>query len=760
MYVCVILEAKALASYLVHLDFPDIEADNLMLQSSNMNDRKIIVCTRNLVSNPPAVITWTNPEGENVKNDARYSYKSIINKPEDVTLTIISVSERDSGTWTCNILVKDGENEIGRKKISIKLNVDGIHSKFSLRNIVTAVLDVRVLVIIGTAILGIAVLLKVTKTRMPTVSESKESTPTEPQISDKITAEQTTSQDIHRSITITQKSPDDSVEVDPNSTKTKVENEVQGKKSLAETLRQLSPIIYRSDGLHPDIHCPIMMRLDDNVMKCIITTDTNKSKDEFRTPINEKVLMLVGPTGAGKSTLINGIANYVVGVHWQNNFRFKVVNEVEKSQAHSQTSKVTAYTFHNSHLPYTLTVIDTPGFGDTRGLENDKIITEQIRALFSSGGIDQLHGVGFVTQASSARLTPTMQYIFDSVLSIFGKDIASNIFLLLTFSDDQKPQVLSAIKEAAIPYKADFKFNNSALFAKYSTGTFDEMFWRLGVENFENFFEEFQKVDPHSLHLTRENLRERQHLEAVIEGLKMQIRVVLTKIEVLHQKQQILRKREVEILQNKHFEYDLTVSKQRQIEVPKNVFVTNCCQCEFTCHYPCPISEDKEKYQCKAMDGGGQDSARCTVCPGNCPWSQHISASHRFETYYEVETQTLDDLKKNLFDAIEGKSQIESIIVDIEKELEMLHNVIIGMVSEAKQSLERLQRIALKPNPLSETEYIDLLIKAENSEKSPGFTERIRAFEAIKDIVENQGTVSSGKKTDSIIWWKNIKKVA
>ena len=85
----------------------------------------------------------------------------------------------------------------------------------------------------------------------------------------------------------------------------------------------------------------------------------------------------------------------------------------------------------------------------------------------------------------------------------------------------------------------------------------------------------------------------------------------------------------------------------------------------------------------------------------------------------------------------------------------MLQRAIVGMVKEAKESLERLQEIALKPNPLSETEYIDLLITAEKHEKNPGYTERIKAFEAIKTIVKEQGVECGEKNTDGT-WWKKI----
>ena len=74
--------------------------------------------------------------------------------------------------------------------------------------------------------------------------------------------------------------------------------------------------------------------------------------------------------------------------------------------------------------------------------------------MFTSKGpysIDQLDGIGFVVQASSACLTHTQQYIYDSILSIFGKDVSENIFIMTTFADSQEPPVLAAIKLAKYP---------------------------------------------------------------------------------------------------------------------------------------------------------------------------------------------------------------------------------------------------------------------------------------------------------------------
>ena len=251
--------------------------------------------------------------------------------------------------------------------------------------------------------------------------------------------------------------------------------------------------------------------------------------------LNEKVILIIGATGSGKSTLINGMINYILDVEWDDEFRFKLIEETapgqKAKQAFSQTSWITAYTIHHRkgfRIPYNLTIIDTPGFGDTAGIMRDKEITKQIRKFFSTPGdkgIDHIDAVCFVMQSSLPRLTPTQKYIFDSVLALFGKNIKDNILMLFTFADGQKPPALCGLQEAKLSYKTYHKFNNSALFAKNNAAdewsNFDKMFWEMGIDGFKLFFHDsLMDVKPKSLLLTTETLTERHQIEVYIEGMQ------------------------------------------------------------------------------------------------------------------------------------------------------------------------------------------------------------------------------------------------
>ncbi|KAL8164718.1 UNVERIFIED_CONTAM: hypothetical protein K2H54_003218, partial [Gekko kuhli] len=460
-----------------------------------------------------------------------------------------------------------------------------------------------------------------------------------------------------------------------------------------------------------------------------------------------KVIMVMGATGAGKTTLINGMVNYILGVEWEDSFRFKLIHEqTNQSQAESQTSDVTAYEIHFQNgfqIPYSLTIIDTPGFGDTRGIEHDREIIRKVREFFCTpGGIDHIDGVCFVVQASLAHLTHAQKYVFDSVLSIFGKDIKSNILILVTFADGQVPPVLEAILESELPCAKDdnnlpvhFKFNNSALFVSGSTSgentlKFDAMFWKMGAASMKTFFESLNSLEPRSLTLTKEVLRERRRLEAAVEGLQPQIKAGLTKLDSLRKTKQILEQHKDEMDANKDFEVEIEKTVPKKFEVTTG-FITNCQKCHFTCHYPCSIANDQEKHKCVAMNGKGD----CEVCPGKCKWDIHFNQKYRWEYQTEKKRQTYAQIKEKYERACGEVMTTEKLFQELREEYEEVEEAVFSLIQQSSQSIQRLQEIALKPNPMAIPEHIDLLIQAEQQEAKPGFQDRIQSLKEMAVIV-------------------------
>ncbi|XP_068700890.1 uncharacterized protein [Montipora foliosa] len=456
---------------------------------------------------------------------------------------------------------------------------------------------------------------------------------------------------------------------------------------------------------------------------------------EFR----EKVLLVVGATGAGKSTLINGMVNYIMGVTWEDDFRFKLaIDAPSVSSSKSQTKDITAYTFYpmeGSNLTYKFTIIDTPGFGDTEGIKRDRYITEQLKEFFSippPNGIDHLDGIGFVTQASLARLTATQEYIFSSVLSIFGKDLSKNIFMMVTFADGQKPPVLQAIEDAKIPSSGKyFKFNNSALFAdsQESEESFDAMFWKMGIRSIEAFFVDFEKAQSVCLDLTKEVLKERERLQTLLEGLNPQITIGLNTIEEMRKEEIVMQQREKEIETNKEFTYTVSVDKPRKVDISgKGIHTTTCLKCNFTCHNSCSFADDDDKYLCCAMNQDGS----CEVCPGHCHWKDHKNIPYLIEFETVEETRTSEDLKKKYETATEGKMKVKGMLAKLDETLQAMHTKVLTMIDQAQRSLFRLDEIALKPNPLSSEEHLQLLIESEKQTAKHGWKQRVQYYEEAK----------------------------
>lgn len=182
------------------------------------------------------------------------------------------------------------------------------------------------------------------------------------------------------------------------------------------------------------------------------------------------------------------------------------------------------------------------------------------------------------------------------------------------------------------------------------------------------------------------------------------------------------------IEQNKDFIIKVPVTKQRKKDTPPGQYTTNCLNCNYTCHDNCIYANNEDKRECCAMNKSGD----CQVCPGRCVWSKHVNNPYIFELYEEVEVRTSAELKDRYDTARKGESRAETMIANIKDELNTLEIIVLEQVDRARKSLIRLDEIALKPNPLSEVDYIDQLIKSEEQQGKLGWQDRVTAYKVLR----------------------------
>lgn len=392
-----------------------------------------------------------------------------------------------------------------------------------------------------------------------------------------------------------------------------------------------------------------------------------------------------------------------------------------------QTEWISVYKIHpttGSRLNYSLNIIDIPGFDDTR--KRDDAIVDQIRHLFCSQGDDNvlyIEAVCFFFKASDAPLTSVQKFNLSSILSLFGKDIESNICTLITFANfGVEPPVLASLKESKLPHETTFTFNSSALFAENKDVTNDilsSMFWKLDFRSFEIFFKHIKYIKTASLCQTKDVLKAREQLKCIMSSLRHQTTACLTKQSELKQQLEILQRCKSDITNNLEFEYTVEETKQHILDLPPGLYGLNCLQCNVTCQGECRLSDDDEMKQLWAMDKEG----KCRICPQKCTWLHHKRTPYVIKYVTEEVTKTYPIMKEKYEEAMKKKIMCEKYIEDIKYCVENALKELESKMNEMHRCIKRLKEIALETVSSSaekqeaEEQEIDPITQYEEEEK-------------------------------------------
>ncbi|KAJ8049413.1 hypothetical protein HOLleu_02156 [Holothuria leucospilota] len=478
-------------------------------------------------------------------------------------------------------------------------------------------------------------------------------------------------------------------------------------------------------------------------------TDESRSEGKFKlrrceigtsNTNEEKVILLVGETGAGKTTIINSILNYLYQVKLESNYRLELAydedehmqKQLQDSQMSKHTKWVSAYVFNDTpdHMPYKVTVIDTPGYECDKNEAQDKYITSQIQYLFSdneSWGISYINAVVFVIKYSITRLTDQQNRIFQSVLSLFGNDIF-NIYAFATFGElVESSNAAVALKVGDVPVKECFVVNNGILYETIKPDDtsgikmYKELSWNKAMENLNKFFNELREIVPNDLITTVTVLEKRETLEIIMQGIPGLLKSYLVYLKELEVEESALLEIEDDVKKHADFKYIVNEEKVVTKKNPNGKMARVCWQCKTTCHYPCG---HVTKLFCSSMRWLSLFRG-CNVCPKNCGISYHVKRYHRYERVIEEKYVTKVNIREKYNIALGSKKDKEEAVKKIKKRKDSLRKSIDTHIENAKMCIREIKDLSLRPSSYTIVTYLEELISQESKEQDAGWKDRV-----------------------------------
>ncbi|CAF3573774.1 unnamed protein product [Rotaria sp. Silwood1] len=219
-------------------------------------------------------------------------------------------------------------------------------------------------------------------------------------------------------------------------------------------------------------------------------TPTSVSIDET---IN---IVLLGETGVGKSTFINAFANYLtfhtleeaeagqsvvlipvsfmitVGDNFEEHIvKFGSVDESNNEDfdhpGHSVTQHCKSYIFNlNDSDQRKLCIIDTPGFGDTRGIEQDDLNMEHILEYVNN--LTHINAICFLLKPNESKLHIYYRLCLNQLFSVLDQNNVKKVIVCFTNSrstfytpGDTAPllkQMLRSLAIGDVPFKKENTF--------------------------------------------------------------------------------------------------------------------------------------------------------------------------------------------------------------------------------------------------------------------------------------------------------------
>jgi GTP-binding protein EngB required for normal cell division len=423
-------------------------------------------------------------------------------------------------------------------------------------------------------------------------------------------------------------------------------------------------------------------------------------------------MLVVGETGSGKTSFLNLICNYnlvltlgyEVGVEHFRSFN-KIKFESNTRQMESKTNNATKYSIDISG--WSVGIIDTPGFGDSRGIEMDKQNVKKIIDALKNE--EYINCVCLVTNGRSPRMSATLNYVLSEITAILPKTVIDNVIVVFTNTTGMLHLTFDISELTAFFGRNIEQFfcidNPYCLFEKVKKDpkglTIDKI-----AQGLKDEFEKSAKVIKGMFDKIKDF--QQVHTNEFIKLYQKKQEVELTVLTVLseYNNQTKIEKAiavEEEKLQAAERTKNLNVNFESQVELTKPVTTAHhntLCgypDCYSNCHERCslPKSFDKETFlRCACINRSS--AGVCKKC--NHSYTYHYHNEVRFE---KVTTPLIDEEAKAKYEEAKTaketsevtKAQLQRLKTESERKKKVLSEKLTA-------ALEEFQGLGLNRNYL------------------------------------------------------------